>query len=208
MNIGIVCRMNEDKRRYQVSSALINRLIEYQITPILIFPEMDLSAMVKICDGCIISGGDDVHPFYYGEKMNSLLHVEDAKIEALDFACLDCFIKAHKPVLGICRGIQVIGVAFGSKLMCTQDHAQGRHVLQVHPHSLFYPMQKEVGTYHHQMLSTVPKGFLLSASANGIEAIEKKDVFAVQWHPELEKNDLVIPNFLEYIRNKQIEQNE
>lgn len=205
MYIAIVARYNENKKRFQVSSALIQRLLHYHAIPIIIYPSTPLDEILQFCEALIISGGDDVNPCHY-HRLPTLEVIEDEQIEQLDFQCLDAFIQAKKPVLGICRGIQVIAVYYQASLKNIQHHDHTSHSLVFHPQSYFKSNPSFVYSYHHQSLEKLPQGFLLSAYSKDhmIEAIEKKDVFAVQWHPELEENDLIIPLFLQYVSKKKI----
>ena len=162
--------------------------------------------LAETADGLLITGGDDVDPARYGEP-NTHSELVDEDLEESDFMLYEAFRKAGKPILGICRGFQVIAAAEGMKLIqdipsvgLYHEHNQRRfdsplsssetaHTCTFVPgtrlHSIFgdtYP----VNTFHHQGFTGVPDGFVLSAvSDDGIsEGIEKDCVTAVQWHPE------------------------
>lgn len=167
--------------------------------------EEEADVIAEKFDGLLITGGEDCDPSLYGEK-NTFSEVIDADIERSDFLLCAAFEKANKPVMGICRGIQVIGVHHGASLI--QDIPDEFHVQHAQNH-LNPPLGRNdtchnavfvngtrigklmgeihpVNSYHHQALRFCPEGFTVSArSEDGmIEAIEKDHVLAVQWHPE------------------------
>ena len=172
--------------------------------------EEEAEESAQLFDGLIITGGEDVNPKYYGEK-NICSYLTDHDIDEADRRLYHAFVKAGKPVLGICRGIQVIAVAEGADLI--QDiptefhtqHAQNKMDPPI-PNGKFCHKDKfikgtrlydifgdsyGVNSFHHQAVRHVPDGFTLAAiSEDGIiEGIEKEHVTAVQWHPERLMND-------------------
>ena len=156
-------------------------------------------------DGLLITGGEDVDPSYYGEENNGSFPAPH-DIDESDFMLFRAFKEAGKPVMGICRGIQVIAAAEGAKLI--QDipsfnggsHYQSRleppiprekpmHSVRIFsgtPLSEIFGESAEVNSFHHQGLAELPAGYTQTAeSTDGIiEGIEKDNVFGVQWHPE------------------------
>lgn len=157
-------------------------------------------------DGLLITGGEDVDPARYG-AVNTHSELCDRDIEESDFLLYEAFKEAHKPILGICRGIQVIAAAEGLPLIqdipscgCYHSHYQSRmnppvgmgktaHTCTFVPGTLMYSIfggTGDVNSYHHQGFTGAPKGFVISAiSDDGLtEAIEKDRITAVQWHPE------------------------
>ena len=156
-------------------------------------------------DGLLITGGGDVNPELYHETNQG---AEDPYLiyDENDIRLYHAFRKAGRPVLGICRGIQLIGVAEGVKLiqdlpsqgyrvhdqkhfvppLGKDDEAHSVHFL---PGTRLYDIfgdEGRVNTFHHQAIASVPKGFTLDGVSddNVIEAMEKENVLAVQWHPE------------------------
>ena len=155
-------------------------------------------------DGLVITGGGDIDPKKYGSDYVCETTPED--IEASDFMLYDAFKKAGKPVLGICRGIQVITVAEGAPLIEDIPTFNGNQHNQrdtdppversmpLHEctfvndtviHRIFGD-RHGVNSYHHQASRELPAGFTLAAvSYDGIiEAYENEKTLAVQWHPE------------------------
>ncbi len=212
LKIALPMRLNDNKKRYQCSSMLIQKLLALDVLPVLIFPGMDISAVVSECDGCIISGGDDVDPVLYGQRTQPQTVCEDSAIEALDIACIRQCEKQHKPLFCLCRGIQILAVVYGAPLVQHIDrHMNTAHSLRLLPYSfLHHCSQTKVNSYHHQALACCPQGFRISAlSEDGvIEAIEKERVFAVQWHPELMENDECLRFFTKYILTEKEHQNQ
>ncbi|MCH4207121.1 MAG: gamma-glutamyl-gamma-aminobutyrate hydrolase family protein [Solobacterium sp.] len=158
-------------------------------------------------DGLLVTGGEDIDPARFGEE-NTYSEVIDQDLEETDILLYRAFCRLQKPVLGICRGIQIINVADGGTLI--QDiHAYDRHALEHNqsrrvppivnympshmvkfvPGTRLYDLFGEtygVNSFHHQAILKPADGFTVSAfSQDGlIEAIEKDHVTAVQWHPE------------------------
>lgn len=166
-----------------------------------------IRAQVENVDGIIVAGGADIDSLLYGEEpiLKQGFVYED--LDTYDIAVIKTAYKLGKPIFGICRGIQIINVAFGGTLY--QDlpsqkpdsisHLQsslrdfGSHTVKIIENTrLFNILGKSCRTnsYHHQAVKDPAPGFKVSALASDgvIEAIEKSDtsyVIAVQWHPEM-----------------------
>ena len=170
------------------------------------FDEKDAEEAAEIADGLLITGGADIDPSLYNEENNGSFP-GSPDTDRSDLLLYHAFVKAHKPVLGICRGIQLIAAAEGAALIqdiesegkyCshnqrTMDPKPGKHdfahdCIFEEGTRLFqiFGRQYPVNTYHHQALKTVPDRFKEAArSTDGIiEAIECGNIVAVQWHPE------------------------
>ena len=160
------------------------------------------------CDGFVLTGGIDVHPvFYQNARVNypnttvfneSRDHFE---IQVFEFAC-----QKNKPVLAICRGMQLVNIALGGNLIQDleengfENHRKGsegdrEHKIDVEPGTLLAQIagvqQGFVNSAHHQGLDQIADELKVSAfSEDGVvEAIEYKEankpfLLAVQWHPE------------------------
>lgn len=156
--------------------------------------------IAELSDGLFLSGGVDVTPALYGEEKIPLCGEGDTKRDSLEYLLVDAFIKAQKPIIGICRGFQLLNVYFGGTLY--QDIA-AQTGLDDHPYdcvhrvrtaegSLLHTLFGEeftVNSLHHQAVKTLGKDLVATAysvSGNIIEAYEHKTlpIIAVQWHPE------------------------
>ena len=167
-------------------------------------PVTDATAVdPKEFDGLLIPGGVDIHPSIFGEEVNGSRAI-DPVLDYLQFTVLDKFVKARKPVMGICRGHQVIAAYFGCRLL--QDigpeggkvHARTcpRDEFLIHPviavpgtllHTLF-GQHFSVNSSHHQAVREEAGGYrIMAESEDGfVEAMyhEKLPVFSTQFHPE------------------------
>ncbi len=168
--------------------------------------EADAAAFAETLDGLCISGGADVDPALYGEEKEELTEVYDPGFDTSDVLLYRAFVKADKPVFGICRGIQLINAAEGGDLiqdipsLLESEHNQRKmdpplsdketaHTVRSAAGSRLQKLcgsEFRVNSYHHQAIRTPAPGFAVTAfSSDGvIEAIEKNRIFAVQWHPE------------------------
>lgn len=158
------------------------------------------AALVRSVDGVIFSGGPDVDPSYYGEEhWNETVRVDTLR-DISDMLLAKAALASGKPVMGICRGEQLINVVLGGTLY--QDipsqvdtligHAGGAfHRIGVEKRSVLYQLFGEdsltVNSFHHQSVKDVAPGVRVTAyAADGtVEAYEYGDrVIAFQFHPE------------------------
>lgn len=161
-------------------------------------------------DALVIAGGGDVHPATYGAELDGSIDI-DRQADASEVALIRAARDRELPTLAICRGMQLVNVAYGGTL--EQDITVPGTAHEPVPHddpdavmSAMHPVevvagsrlaqvlgagQREVNTIHHQGIARLADGFEAVASAPDgvIEAIEPTDdrrwpVLALQWHPE------------------------
>lgn len=168
-----------------------------------------LSELVAGLDGLVMSGGGDIHPLYVGEEPIPALQNVDPFRDEFDLILLRMATNRQIPVMGICRGHQVLNVAFGGsvyqdihsqhdrpllKHSQDMDRAYPSHTITLEPgenelRSLFGGKDRiAVNSFHHQAVKEIAPGFRAVATApdginEAIEAIER-NFFGVQWHPE------------------------
>ena len=177
--------------------------------PVLLPPAPGVEAALARLDGLMLSGGGDIDPARYGaEPAAQLTSVRKAR-DAAEFALLDAALSLRLPVLGICRGMQVINVARGGSLhqhlpdvVGHDGHAPtpgafGDHEVRVAPGSRLSGILGQsddlpvaTPTHHHQAVSRLGEGLTATAWAEDgtVEAFEADGgdqfLIAVQWHPE------------------------
>ena len=154
------------------------------------------------CDGLLLPGGGDMDPKFYGQARIPACGEPNLLRDAAEPLLLRAFLAADKPVLGICRGIQVMNAVLGGDLyqdikpfehLPHNDHWAKVHTVTVRRGTLLSRILGQdtvlVNSQHHQAVDRVAPGFTLAAlSEDGIvEAIEKPNArfcLGVQWHPE------------------------
>lgn len=156
----------------------------------------DAEALAERADGLLLSGGGDIHPSYYGRTRTGRDWDVDERRDAREMALLHAFCARKKPVLGICRGIQVIDVYFGGTLFhqlgTAHLHDCVNHQVVTAQEGGLRPLfgsHVVVNSYHHQAIRTLGRDLRVTAvnEADGvIEGVEHTalPVFAVQWHAE------------------------
>ena len=150
--------------------------------------------------GLLLPGGWDVNPSRYGKERITQETVDD-DLDAIQFETLDRFLAAGKPVFGICRGHQLLNIAFGGTLIQhlpgAEDHVglpsgeDNVHPVRIEQDSFLsriYGAACAVNSSHHQGVDRLGKGFrvVMRAEDGVIEALEHDSlpVWSVQWHPE------------------------
>ena len=154
------------------------------------------------CDGLLLPGGGDMDPKFYGQERIPACGEPNLLRDAAEPLLLRAFLAADKPVLGICRGIQVMNAVLGGDLyqdikpfehLPHNGHWAKVHTVTVRRGTLLSRILGQdtvlVNSQHHQAVDRVAPGFTLAAlSEDGIvEAIEKPNArfcLGVQWHPE------------------------
>ncbi|MBU1636144.1 gamma-glutamyl-gamma-aminobutyrate hydrolase family protein [bacterium] len=177
--------------------------------PVLIPYIKEDEGLTQFCsqlDGLLLVGGDDVDPARYDQEMLPTKYPPVPERDTFEERFLKHFLQTGKPVLGICRGIQLLNVHFGGSLIQDLPHQMSivhhmqeagssliAHMVTVKPDSLIArllgPEPIEVNSFHHQCVDRIGDGLkAVGYSEEGIvEVIEHEShpfCLAVQWHPE------------------------
>jgi putative glutamine amidotransferase len=167
--------------------------------------EVRTGLTIGTCCGLLLTGGGDVDPALYGEFASPETEPPDPERDAVEAALIDEALARDLPLLGICRGMQILNVHLGGSLIQHLPTA-GRHVRRTSDRSLpAHPVAIQPGTLlsglagvatwqvnsrHHQAVARLGDGFRVCASDpedGTVEAIElpaRRFVLGVQWHPE------------------------
>lgn len=185
------------------------------MTP-LMFPSSlgpdEADRLVSLVDGVLVSGGDDIDPATYGEVNTTSTKVsEDADI--FEIAVVEAARRQEKPLLAICRGLQLLNVAFGGTLqqevtsdggvhdLISDDHEamnERRHVVVFEADSILSGMygtrEAKVNTLHHQGVGKLAEGLIVEGRTDdGLVEAARCDgswwALGVQWHPERLEGD-------------------
>lgn len=208
--IGVMPLVDSEKDSYWMLPGYFEGIIQAGGMPIMLpltNEESDVDSLLDMCDGIMLTGGQDITPQIYGEeKLPECGECSDAR-DIMDTMFLLAALQKNKPVLGICRGIQLLNAVLGGTLY--QDiPSQHQSALEHHqkppydkpshsvvllpgsPLSLLFKQDKlEVNSYHHQGIKELAEGLLpMAVAPDGmIEAVMlpgMKFVWGVQWHPE------------------------
>ena len=185
---------------------------------------------IDVCDGFLFTGGVDVEPRKYGEETHPKCGTIRLFRDDLELRVAERVLKTNKPIMGICRGIQLLNVALGGKLY--QDipseipsdiqHAQSEpktspshsvNVIEGTPlHALAGKTRMVANSFHHQAISKLGEGLEVMALADDgiIEAAYlpgERYFRAYQWHPERlfeidEDNRAIFVDFINAAKNK------
>ena len=146
-------------------------------------------------DALLLPGGGDVHPRFYGQHVDGAANIDEAR-DVRELALTRAFAATKKPIFGICRGSQIINVAFGGTL---HQHIDGHSQLdgadrlhETHTDDALlrslYGTRLTVNSAHHQSVDRLGIGLhaVQWADDGTVEALRHAalPIFAVQWHPE------------------------
>ena len=207
--IGILSSINTDKDT--VGKYSFSHVMEkYGALP-MFFPYLEdddaIIELANLCSGFVFTGGGDVDPKYYGEEASPLCGTTNPFRDTLEFKVFKLAYRDRKPIMGICRGSQVINVALGGTLY--QDipsefntdilHRQTEpsnlpsHSIMIKKGTPLYDMigeeEMQVNSTHHQCVKKLGDGLeIMAMSKDGItEAtylVGNSYIRAYQWHPE------------------------
>ncbi len=152
------------------------------------------------CDGLLLPGGGDIDPALYGAENEGSVSVDRSR-DLRELELVRMFSVTRRPILGICKGIQILNVAFGGSIDQDLETAQIHkweertgdkvHKILIPEGSFLRSIYGEscfVNSAHHQAVKGVAAGLELAAEAEDgvVEALENRErkIFAVQWHPE------------------------
>ncbi len=189
--------------------------------------EEDLKQLSQDLDGFLFTGGPDVHPFLFGEETQVHCGNVSPARDQMEISLLPMIMELQKPILGICRGIQVLNIALGGNIwqdipsQVTRDfplaHSQPFsydmpcHTVVLTEGSLLARISEsssiKVNSMHHQAVKDLAPGLIASAYSTDylIEALEMPDYpffIGVQWHPEYlwEKNKEAFRLFQTFVK--------
>ena len=198
------------KRSYVNNDYILSVIKNGGIPFIIPFNENEevIKSQMEMVDGLLLSGGQDVNPHNYGEEPMPKLGDTFPERDDFEYGLLKAALDQKKPILGICRGFQIINTFFKGSLYQdlsyigtdvlkhNQVNSPSRvtHSVMVDKTTKLFDIFGEekimVNSFHHQAVKALGEGLVISAKApDGItEAIEKLEypfLVGVQWHPEM-----------------------
>ena len=208
--IGVTPSTDENPSRIQINEDYMNAVLRAGALPVLLpltGDEHTLDEMLRRVDGLVLTGGADVEPRCYGEERLPLCGETSPRRDEMEFLLCRKALAANLPILGICRGHEVLNCALGGTLY--QDIAAQYGDALKHP---CYDMPKDqvhevravegtmlhritgltamrVNSRHHQAVKKAGEGLVINAYASdglieGTELPGRRFVLSVQWHPE------------------------
>ncbi len=212
--IGVVCGHRYEPEETYLRRGYLKGILQAGGVPLLL-PVLPKKALIPLLDrvqGLLLVGGPDIDPFFYGMEPEGECGQIHPLWDELELFVIQNVSERNLPILGICRGIQVLNVAFGGDLIqdikakvggsveheqkAPKQHPTHQVVLKEGSilQRIFALDSLRVNTFHHQAVGRVAQDFTPVAHARDgvIEAIEKKGhpfVVGVQWHPELMLDD-------------------
>ncbi|WP_080873656.1 gamma-glutamyl-gamma-aminobutyrate hydrolase family protein [Oceanobacillus timonensis] len=209
--IGLTASMEIDGMEYKMNLRNVKAIEQAGGIPVILPYYSDYQEMATLLDkldGLYLPGGYDIDPSLFQEEPNQNLGIIIPERDRLEQEIIPHFLEKDKPILGVCRGCQILNVVTGGTMY--QDlgsqypngliqHTQKAafhhrsHAVRIAPSSLLEKLVQareiKVNSYHHQANRSLGENFIISAmAADGVmEAFESKVhrfVLGVQWHPE------------------------
>jgi putative glutamine amidotransferase len=202
---------------HTLTTYYVDSVIAAGMTPVIIPNGQDpaeASRLMSTLDGLLLSGGDDVDPASYGEDVTASKR-HDISVDRFESALIDAARDQGKPVLAICRGLQILNVSLGGSLrqevngdsdahpalragMTPDDWDARAHVVGFEDHStlstIYASSEAKVNSLHHQGIDRLAEGLTVEGRTEDglIEAVRGDGdwwVLGVQWHPERLEGD-------------------
>ncbi|MBR5932029.1 MAG: gamma-glutamyl-gamma-aminobutyrate hydrolase family protein [Lachnospiraceae bacterium] len=208
--IGVIPLVDIERNSFWMLPGYMNGIIAVGGMPIMLpltGDPKDIAELLSQVQGIVFSGGHDVDPSYYGEQVLNDTVATCISRDEMEMEVLRQALGLDMPVLGICRGIQLMNVGLGGSLyqdLPTQHPSEVNHrqpvpynkpihEVTVNPESslgqLIQKSRLQVNSMHHQAIKDLAADFsVMAVSEDGlVEAVEikgKRFAWAVQWHPE------------------------
>lgn len=208
--IGVMPLYDDEKDSIWMLQGYFDGLKAAGAIPVMLPLRMDIDELQKInsfIDGWLFTGGHDVNPQLYGQDISDVCGVINNDRDMLEKMVFKMAMAEDKPVLGICRGLQIINVLMGGTLYqdlnsekpsnvehnMVPPYDRKQHSVSIIKNTPFYELlgKSEIGvnSYHHQAINKLADGLnKMAVSEDGlVEAVysaDKKFLWAVQWHPE------------------------
>jgi len=232
-SIGIITRQGTRKQDWHLLADDYIKSVEKAGGAPLIIPVLEektsIEKILGTIDGIIFSGGLDLSPIVYGEAPLPGMGLIDPDRDKHELKLgKKVLYEMDIPVLGICRGMQLLNVAAGGTLFqdikMYRESSFNHSLLDVAPkdylaheicispesklHKIFYEDKLMVNSFNHQAVKTVGRGFIVTMEANdglieGIEIPGERFIVAVQWHPEMliDSHDFPLDLFREFVNH-------
>ena len=208
--IALTPSWDADRNRLSLPQDYVNAVTDAGGVPLVIphlQEEAQIAAALERCDALLLTGGDDVDPASYGEEKLPCCGELTPQRDRLELLLIRRAVETGKPILGVCRGMQILNAALGGTLY--QDIALQYGDALKHPrsdipagdiHSMRYVegsllrrivgmAESMVNSRHHQAVKALAPGMTACAFApdgltEAMEAADGRPILAVQWHPE------------------------
>jgi putative glutamine amidotransferase len=212
--IGITMYGKNEVGEYYLQSAYVDAIRRAGGIPILLpSGELNPHLLLTKIDGLILAGGGDIDPQIYNGKSHPKVYAVNPERDRFELELAKLALTQNLPILGICRGMQILNVVDGGDLVVHIPDRFGNQIAHrneigakdtVHQVEIITGSKvaiamgvtnTQVSSMHHQaVLNVSPNWQVVATSIDGvIEAIEHKThpwAIAVQWHPEMSNNDL------------------
>jgi putative glutamine amidotransferase len=203
--VGITCCADPSSGRYYLPERYVESIESAGGLPLLLPPlklKRNIESIINKIEGLLLSGGEDLDPFFYGEEPTKGTRIIDPKKDFLEMTLTKLALKKNMPILAICRGCQVLNVAAGGTLHQDTEglkHYQQAprdyptHEIEIKEGTILFEIlgkkKLRVNSFHHQSVKDVAPKFVISAVAKdgvieGIEGDDFKFVVGVQFHVE------------------------
>lgn len=213
---------NSQAPTYELGEAYLQAVIKAGGLPMILpsgLSDETLASMLSLCDALLLTGGRDIDPLRYQANPDDRAGGVDLRRDASEYFLIETAMHQQMPILGICRGIQMLNVTLGGTLYPdingdvpgTKKHdfypnlprEAYRHTITIKKENLFHKImgktQVQVNSLHHQGIKDLGDGLIaVGHSEDGtIEAVVAPDYpwcIAVQWHPECMPLDIDAQN--------------
>lgn len=212
-----------------LNSNYINAIVEAGGIPViipLVKDEESLLKYINIIDGLLFTGGEDISPLCYGENPIKEIGAIEHERDAYEMFLFKEAYDVNMPIMGICRGAQLINVALGgslyqdiySQIENSLGHSpkggpidQAHHMIRIENDSKLYNIFENetiaVNSFHHQSIKDLGKGLKATAHSydgiiEAIESMERNFILGLQWHPEamVPKHEIFTKLFDEFVK--------